>query len=133
MGVPPERSDQVPLAGEYGVSHTSIGRDFVALARYVAENLDRDHSFILDWALHGAVRNLVEDGDHYKAFKDAEKWYDWRPDIGEVARTPERRELHMEATVAHQQTETEDYVLITDEGFHTVRPHIKTVKQRLPE
>jgi threonine dehydrogenase-like Zn-dependent dehydrogenase len=61
------------LAREYGVSHTSIGRDFDALAEYVAQNLDRDHTFIMDRVLRGAVRNLVEDGKHYKAVKAAER------------------------------------------------------------
>jgi hypothetical protein len=97
------------------VSHTSIGRDFDALAEYVAENLSRDHSFVMDRVLRGAVWNLVEEGEHYKAVKAAEKWYDWLADVGEVVRAPERRELEMEATVAHEQTETEDYVLITDD------------------
>jgi hypothetical protein len=66
----------------------------------------------MDRALRGAVRNLVEDGEHYKAVKAAGKWYDWLADVGEVVRAPERRELDMEATVAHEQTETEEYVLI---------------------
>lgn len=103
------------LAREYGVSYTSIGRDFDALAEYVAANLDRDHSFIMDRVLRGAVRNLVEGSEHYKAVKAAEKWYDWLADTGEVARVPERRELDMDATVTHEETETEEYVLITDD------------------
>lgn len=65
--------------------------------------------------VRGAVRDLVEDGEHYKAVKAAEKWYDFLADMGEVTRAPERRELDMDATVAHEQTETEDYVLITDD------------------
>lgn len=69
----PNALNKSELAREYGVNHTSIGRDFDALAEYVAENLDRNHSFIMDRVLCGAVRNLVEDGEHYKA---AEKWYD---------------------------------------------------------
>lgn len=111
----PNALNKSELAREYGVSHTSIGRDFDALAEYVAENLNRDHSFVMDRVLRGAVRNLVEDGEHYKAVKAAEKWYDWLADVGEVTRAPERRELNMEATVSHEQTETEDYVLIADE------------------
>lgn len=111
----PNALNKSELAREYGVSHTSIGRDFDALAEYVAENLSRDYSFVMDRVLRGAVRNLVEEGEHYKAVKAAEKWYDWLADVGEVVRAPERRELEMEATVAHEQTETEDYVLITDD------------------
>jgi hypothetical protein len=111
----PNALNKSELAREYGVSHTSIGRDFDALAEYVAENLSRDHSFVMDRVLRGAVRNLVEEGEHYKAVKTAEKWYDWLADVGEVTRAPERRELDMEATVAHEQTETDDYVLITDD------------------
>jgi len=61
------------------------------------------------------VRDLVEEGEHYKTVKAAEKRYDWLADVGEVIRAPERRELEMEATVAHERTETEDYVLVTDE------------------
>jgi len=68
----------------------------------------------MDRVLRGAVRNLVEDGEHYKSVKAAGKWYDWPADVGEVVRAPERRELDMEATVAHEQTETEEYVLIPD-------------------
>lgn len=112
----PNALNKSELAREYGVNHTSIGRDFDALAEYVAANLDRNHSFIMDRVLRGAVRNLVDDGEHYKAAKAAEKWYDWLADVGEVTRAPERRELNMDATVAHEQTETEDYLLITDEG-----------------
>lgn len=97
------------------MTHTSIGRDFDALAEYVAENLDRDHLFVMDCVLRGSMRNLVEDGEHYKAVKTTEKWYDWLADVGEVTRAPERRELDMEATVAHEQTETDGYVLITDD------------------
>lgn len=111
----PNALNKSELAREYGVSHTSIGRDFDALAEYVAENLSRDHSFVMDRVLRGAVRDLVEEGEHYKAVKAAEKWYDWLADVGEVTRAPERRELDMEATVAHEQTETDDYVLITDD------------------
>jgi len=80
----------------------------------IDENLSRDHSFVMDRVLRGAVRNLVEDGEHYKSVKAAGKWYDWPADVGEVVRAPERRELDMEATVAHEQTETEEYVLIPD-------------------
>jgi len=112
----PDVLNKSQLAREYGVSHTSIGRDFDALAEYVAENLDRDHSFIMDRVLRGAVRDLVEDGKQYKAVKAAGKWYDWLADVGEVTRASERREFDMEAIVAHAQTETEEYRLITDEG-----------------
>ena len=69
----------------------------------------------MDRVLRGAVRNLVEEGTHNKALKAAEKWYDWLADVGEVVRAPEQRELDVEATVAHEQTETEDYVVITDD------------------
>jgi hypothetical protein len=111
----PDVLNKSQLAREHGVSHTSIGWDFDALAESVTENLDCDHSFVMDRVLRGAVRNLVEDGEHYKTMKAAEMWYDFLADVGEVTRAPERRELDMEATVAHEQTETEDCVLITDE------------------
>lgn len=104
------------LARQYSVSHTSIGRDFEALAEYVAAHLDRNHSFIMDRVLRGAVQNLVEEGEHYKAVKAAEKWYGWLANTGEFARIPERRKLDMDATVMHEQTETEEYVLITDDS-----------------
>lgn len=95
------------LGRDYGVSHTTIGRDFDRLAEYIAANLDRNHTFIMDRVMRGALRNLVEDGEHYKAVKAAEKWYDWLADAGEVTREPERRELDMDATMVHEQTETE--------------------------
>lgn len=110
----PNALNKSELARMYGVSHTSIGRDFNKLAEYIAENLDRDHTFIMDRVMRGAVRNLVENGEHYKAVKAAEKWYDWLADAGEVTRAPERRELEMDATVAREQTETESYQVITD-------------------
>lgn len=91
----PDVLNKSELARECSVSHTSIGRDFDALAEYVAENLDRDHSFIMDRVLRGVVRNLVEDGEHYKTVKTAEKWYDFLADMGEVTRAPEQRELEM--------------------------------------
>jgi hypothetical protein len=111
----PNALNKSELAREYGVSHTSIGRDFDALAECVAGNLSRDHSFVMDRVLRGAVRNLVEEDEHYKTVKATEKWYGRLADVGEVTRAPERRELDMEATVAHEQTETDDYMLITDD------------------
>lgn len=112
----PSAFNKSKLAREYDVSHTSIGRDFDALAEYVASNLDRDHEFIMDRVMRGALVNLVEDGDHYKAAKVAEKWFDWLADAGVVVREPDRKEVDMAATVAREQTETTDYVLeVTEE------------------
>lgn len=82
----------------------------------VAENLDRNHSFVMDRVLRGAVRSRVENGEHYKAVKATEKWYDWLADVGEATRAPKRRELDMEAAVSHQQTETAEQVFVIDEG-----------------
>lgn len=111
----PDALNKSQLAREYSVSHTTIGRDFDRLAEYVDENLARDHSFIMDRVLRGAVLNLVEDGEHYKAVKAAEKWYDWLADSGAVDRVPERRELDMSADLSHRGMESESYKLITDE------------------
>ena len=111
----PNALNKSQLAREYGVSHTTIGRDFDRLAEYINENLDRNHSFIMDRVLRGAVLNLVEEDEHYKAVKAAEKWYDWLADSGAVDRAPERRELDMNADVSHRGMESESYKIITDE------------------
>lgn len=65
----------------------------------VAENPNCDHPCAMDRVLRGAVRDLVEDGEHYKTVKATEKWYDWLAEMGGVVRAPERRELDMNATV----------------------------------
>lgn len=111
----PNALNKSQLAREYDVSHTSIGRDFDALAEYVAANLDSHHSFIMDRVMRGAVRNLAEEGEHWKAVKAAEKWYGWLADVGVLTRTPERRELEMDATVVQDPSESESYRVITDE------------------
>lgn len=43
--------------------------------------------------MHGTVRDLVEESEHYKAVKAAEKWYHGFADMGAITRTTESREL----------------------------------------
>lgn len=63
------------------------------------------------------VREFI-DADDWRATKaawDVRADYDnWLAGIGEQHREPKRSELDMDAAVAHEQTETESYRVITD-------------------
>lgn len=109
----PDALTKTDLAREYDVSHTTIGRDFGRLAEYVAGSLGERHTFIADRVFRGAIRNLVETGDHYRVAQVTEKWYSWLADVGAVAR--EQAGLNVDATVHQQQMETDDYVLVVED------------------
>jgi hypothetical protein len=94
----------VPEFTEKGFPHVHValfGEGFVphaVLSNYWGGR--RDHSFVMDRVLRGAVRDLVEEGEHYKSVNIAEKCYDWLADVDEVTRAPERRE-YINSTMIH--------------------------------
>lgn len=109
----PRALNMAQLAREFDVSHTTIRNDMDILREYVSENIDREHEFVMDRVLQGAMRNLVDDGEHYKAAKVASMWYQWMADIGEAPRVPQG--VNVDATVREAARSTDDYVLVTDD------------------
>lgn len=73
----PRALNQSELGERYGVSQQQISKDFDRLAEYVEQHLGEGHTFVMASVFHGAMLNLVEDGEYYRAAKVARWWSDW--------------------------------------------------------
>lgn len=95
------------LGRRYDVSHTSIGRDFDALAEYYAGNVGEQSAMLTETVYQKAIRELQSEGEHYKAAKVLEMWNNWLFDRGAQEKAPNRSELDVDmrsrsAEVAYQ-------------------------------
>lgn len=78
----PRAINQTELADRYGVSQQQVSKDMDRLSEFVAEHVGSDHRFILESVYHGAMLNLVEEGEYFKAVQVARWWGEWLADVG---------------------------------------------------
>ncbi|MFC6992717.1 hypothetical protein ACFQH3_13775 [Haladaptatus sp. GCM10025707] len=93
----PRALNQTELAKRYGVSQQQISKDLDRLAAYVNEHLGESHQFVMDSVLQGAMLNLIEDGEHYRAAQVARWWAEWLGEVGAIETEPEKHSIEHSA------------------------------------
>lgn len=95
---------QRELAAEFDVGRASIHRDMKALARFMADNVDRDHVVIMDAVFRGAILDLVKEGNLARAAEIGREWFDWLADLGAIDRVADK--VDFDATQKDRDSDT---------------------------
>lgn len=114
----PRALNQTELAERYGVSQQQISKDMDRLAEYVADHLGERHAFVMESVLHGAMLNLIEEGEYYRAAQVARWWGEWLGDIGVIQTEPERHEIAQTGSLSLTDTLDEEDEVILDWVTH---------------
>jgi len=110
------------LGDEFDCSKSTIHRDMAVLAEWISENLARDHVQIMDAVFHGAVQDLVDEGNYAWAAEVGREWFEWLADMGVLDRAAEQ--IDLDATVRQAGGESDAYrVLDDDEAAALVADH----------
>lgn len=98
-GHPDMRPTQERLAQRYGVAQSTISRDLDAIADEIAGALG-EHDMRDAWVVvRSSIRELKEQGEHYRAAKLQLDWLDWLGRAGHIQLAPERHEVKQDGPV----------------------------------
>lgn len=90
----PRATNQSELAERYGCTQQNISNDVQQLREYITQNIDSTTTdAITETVYQKSIRELLQNGEHYKAVKAVESWNEWLMDRGKVEEQPDKHEV----------------------------------------
>lgn len=89
-----ERS-QRELGRQYDVSHTTIHTDIKKILEWESENLGKKAEQELSLLKTSAVKKLIDEGKHDKAYRLAKEHYQMLQDMGVKEKEPDKQEINI--------------------------------------
>lgn len=89
----PQAVNKAKLGRRYGVSHTTINKDFKRLRHFITERIDEAQvDFITQLGFQSSIRELQQDGQPKEAAQVLKWWTDWLFDRGKIEKAPEKQQ-----------------------------------------
>lgn len=87
------------LAREFGVSHTTIDKDFDRLKEWYCNRIGDDAEFSSEVAYKRIIQEAMDDGNHELARRTLESWNEWLQDTGNQQKEPDNAEMSVQFDV----------------------------------
>ena len=104
---------QTELAEDFGVTQTTIWRDYNELRRFIRFHAGDRAVSDTEMVAQKAVREELSDGNHYKALRAQLEYNEWLFELGRLDRAPERRQtenINVTANLAELDPEEESHL-----------------------